>query len=112
MCDYSLMGLPNRLATEGERLVSMKRGGHGVVAFVGKPELKSFEMWLSRRSTFWGRIKEIFRPTKEPGVCLVCVPPGAKLQLSGMPENIQRPVPRQKWCSNRDPPRQTNSATE
>ena len=78
MCDYSLSGLPNRLAVEGERLVAY-RFPNGVKGFVSQPDLAAF---TSRHPTWWARICAWFR-NETP--CAVCVPPGATLLLRDLP---------------------------
>ena len=78
MCDYSLSGLPNRLAVEGERLVAY-RFPNGVKGFVSQPELAAFNC---RHPTLWSRICAWFR-NETP--CAVCVPPGATLLLRDLP---------------------------
>jgi len=78
MCDYSLSGLPNRLAVEGERLVAY-RFPNGVKGFVSQPELAAF---TCSHPTFWNRMCAWFR-NETP--CAVCVPPGATLLLRDLP---------------------------
>ena len=78
MCDYSLSGLPNRLAVEGERLVAY-RFPNGVKGFVSQPELAVFGC---SHPTLWSRICAWFR-NETP--CAVCVPPGATLLLRDLP---------------------------
>lgn len=78
MCDYSLSGLPNRLAVEGERLVAY-RFPNGVKGFVSQPELAAF---TCSHPTLWARICAWFR-NETP--CAVCVPPGATLLLRDLP---------------------------
>jgi len=80
MCDYSLMGLPNRLAVEQENLVVHKfsTGSHGLAA----PQAPVAGLWEF--------VKNIFRP---PVIVAVCVPPGARLFLQDIPTGLQ------KWLS-------------
>ena len=70
MCEYSLAYFPSRLAVEGESLV-LHRFPCGTLG------LRS-----TRRS-----LKEILFPS---ATCAICVPPGALLLLSGIPEGLQR----------------------
>jgi hypothetical protein len=76
MCDYSLMGLPNRLATEGENLVvhHYSTGSLGLGPKVAPPQ------------GIWATLKAAFRPGPVP---VVCVPPGARLLLRDIPVHIQ-----------------------
>ena len=65
MCDYSLAGVPNRLAVEGEQLVvhPFPTGSVGLA---------------SRCS-----------PLLSKGTLAVCIPPGARLRLRDIPEALQ-----------------------
>jgi hypothetical protein len=78
MCDYSLSGIPNRLAVEGERLVAY-RFPNGVKGFVSQPDLAAF---TASHPTLWTRICAWFR-NETP--CAVCLPPGATLLLRDLP---------------------------
>jgi len=69
MCDYSLAGIPNRLAVEGEQLV-VQRFSTGALGLASP---------TSRRAWWWF-MKE----------CAVCVPPGARLLLRDIPQDLQR----------------------
>lgn len=90
MCDYSLMSVPNRLAKQGEELVThhFDTGSLGLASpsdlYPGQnsPALKS--------RTFWSTVKEIFNPPAVNSVPAVCIPPGALLRLMDIPENLQR----------------------
>ena len=90
MCDYSLMSIPNRLAKEGEELVT-HRFGTGCLGLAspldlyGDPNPGVFE---SR--TFWSLMKEFFHPPEGRLVPAVCIPPGAFLLLMDIPEKLQR----------------------
>jgi hypothetical protein len=65
MCDYSLAGVPNRLAVEGEQLVVHRfpTGTLGLASPCSQP--------LSK------------------GTPAVCIPPGARLRLRDIPEALQ-----------------------
>lgn len=69
MCDYSLAGIPNRLAVEGEELVvhRFSTGSIGLASPCASPS-----RWWSGKQT--------------PAVC---VPPGARLILHEIPERLQ-----------------------
>jgi hypothetical protein len=69
MCDYSLAHLPNRLAVAGEELV-VHRFNTGTLGLA--PACSG--------------LKPIFSATSTPAVC---VPPGARLLLQGIPERLQ-----------------------
>jgi len=70
MCDYSLAHFPNRLAVEGEQLV--------VHRFATRT------LGLAPARIGW---KQFLIPTCLPAVC---VPPGARLRLYDIPEDLQR----------------------
>jgi hypothetical protein len=66
MCDYSLTGIANRLAVEGEELV-VQRFRTGSIGLASSP------------SRWWS-----FEQARA-----VCVPPGARLMLHDIPERLQ-----------------------
>src|SRR5262245_53036900 len=81
MCDYSLASIHNRLATEGEELV-VYRFCSGTLGLASPTDVQRCAdkprgvcEWL------WG---DQIQPTA------VCVPPGARLFLQGMPEWMQK----------------------
>jgi hypothetical protein len=82
MCDYSLSGVANRQAVEGERLITY-RFPNGVKGFVSQPDLVQF---MAGHGTFWKRMRAWFR-SETP--CAVCLPPGAKLVLRDVPESLR-----------------------
>lgn len=88
MCDYSLMTVPNRLAQEGEVLVT-HRFHTGSLGLALPAELSRPAAPAVHRS-LWKRITSLFAPPQKPSVCAVCIPPGARLRLEGMPERLQR----------------------
>ena len=69
MCDYSLAGVRNRLAVEGEQLV-VQRFSTGALGLASP---------TTRRAWLWFK--------KE---CAVCVPPGARLLLRDIPQDLRR----------------------
>jgi hypothetical protein len=68
MCDYSLAGIPNRLAVEGEQLVV-----HRFPASLGlaSPCEPTAHAWSNKTTP------------------AVCIPPGARLLLRDIPEDLQ-----------------------
>lgn len=70
MCDYSLAGIPSRLAVEGERLVVHRFPTGSLGLACPGP---SVSRWWSVKQT--------------PAVC---VPPGARLRLRDIPEDLQQ----------------------
>jgi len=77
MCDYSLMGVPNRLAREGEDLVvyEFRTGSRGLTS--------------TDTQTRNGIVKRLFG-NLEPERVAVCIPPGARLLLSDIAEDVQK----------------------
>ena len=69
MCDYSLAGVPNRLAVEGEELMvfHFPTGTRGLTS--SYPSL--WRTWFKRTPA-------------------VCVPPGARLLLRDIPKDLRR----------------------
>src|SRR2546426_5617233 len=79
MCDYSLTGLRNRLANEGEQLV-VHRFHTGAVGLASPVDL----LPSTHRRSWWPTL------LAEKSVCAVCVPPGARLLLRNIPKDLQR----------------------
>ena len=69
MCDYSLAGIPNRLAVEGEELMVYRfsTGARGLTS----TNASLWRFWFKR-------------------IPAVCVPPGAQLLLRDIPKDLQR----------------------
>ncbi len=89
MCDYSLMGVPNRLAKEGEELVTYKFST-GTIGLAQPAEVrKGVEARPAVRTGFWGYFREIFAVPARPSVPAVCIPPGARLILADIPQGLQ-----------------------
>ena len=92
MCDYSLCGIPNRLAVEGEDLV-VHRFSTGSMGLTSLADLKEFERLKAAapRKPFLQRLKEFFElPSCFAHAIAVCVPPGTQLVLTNIPQNLRR----------------------
>jgi hypothetical protein len=91
MCDYSLQGLPNRLAAEGEELVA-HRFLTNTIGFASPQELQAIAQArvAQKRSGFWSAMKDLLRVEWGPSVTAVCIPPGARLWMQDIPERLQR----------------------
>jgi len=89
MCDYSLMAVPNRLAHEGEELVT-HRFPIGSLGMAAPAEVRAATAPRQPgRQTIWQKIRAFFDPTAAPAVCAVCVPPGARLLICDIPPRLQ-----------------------
>jgi len=88
MCDYSLMMVHSRLAVDGEELVAHRfRSGS-----VGLVSCFDFTCWQNRRPLGWKQwIKLWFSADLEPAP-VVCIPPGARLLLYGIPRSLQQEI--------------------
>jgi hypothetical protein len=88
MCDYSLMGMPNRLACKGEELVAVRfqTGSLGLIAAPVSAPTPTPETGTG----FWSKLKSLFRDAERCKVPVVCIPPGSRLLLRDIPRNLQR----------------------
>ena len=92
MCDYSLCGIPNRLAEEGEELVvhRFSTGSMGL-ASVADLEMQKQLREAAPRKTFWESLKCFFEePDHSASAPAVCIPPGTQLIVRDIPTNLQR----------------------
>jgi hypothetical protein len=90
MCDYSLMAVPNRLAHEGEELVT-HRFPTGSLGMASPADVTAAITPRSPgRQTVWQKIRAFFDPTAAPAVCAVCLPPGARLMIRDIPLRQQQ----------------------
>jgi hypothetical protein len=93
MCDYSLQGLPNRLAVEGEQLVTYRFPTRSVglatptdIAAANRPKPQG-----GCRRSWWAALKHWLDPQMElDQVPAVCIPPGAHLFMNHIPEVLKR----------------------
>jgi hypothetical protein len=93
MCEYSLLTLPNRLAIEGERLVS-HRFPSFTIGLASAAEIEAATPPESERNisrSWWSRLKIwLSAPQCKANVTAVCVPPGARLRVSQLSSYLQR----------------------
>ena len=89
MCDYSLHGLPNRLAREGEDLVA-HRFSTGAMGLASPADVRRQMQSRPEKQSWWSAIKAALMPPPVAEVPAVCIPPGATLQLTGIPASLQR----------------------
>jgi hypothetical protein len=89
MCDYSLMCIPNRLGREGEDLV-VHRFPTGSLGFASPLDLTHVASPAqAQHGGFWATLRTFFSPPRHADVPAVCIPPGARLRLDGIPKRIQ-----------------------
>ena len=92
MCDYSLCGLPTRLAVEGEELVVHKFETRSI-GLASPAELNSHKFSICGSKGFWEMCRRMIESVvNPPSATAVCVPPGACLLFRDGPEDLQR-----KW---------------
>jgi hypothetical protein len=83
------MNLQNRLADEGEILITHKFST-GSIGFVSPEELHTAQP-PSRclPSDFWSKAKAWFTSPARAAVTAVCIPPGARLKVRSIAENVR-----------------------
>jgi len=91
MCDYSLLGIPNRLAVEGEQLL-VYRFPTGSLGLTSRSEICAPATELADHSPagWWSAIKSWFSVSVEKSTPAVCIPPGAQLVLHDIPPRLQQ----------------------
>lgn len=98
MCDYSLHGVKNRLAVEGE-VLSVHKFHTGSKGLAAKEELE--RLWQpapqAAGTSWWEKVKAFFadepaQPASDlrRSVTAVCIPPGTQLELQGIPSSLQQ----------------------
>ncbi len=89
MCDYSLMAMPNRLAEEGEDLVT-HRFPTGSLGLASPSDFCSLaEPAQAQAKGFRSTLKNRFNLPQTNPVPAVCIPPGARLTLQDIPAYLQ-----------------------
>jgi len=89
MCDYSLMAVPNRLAQENEELVA-HRFPTGSMGLASPAEVEQKAKPEAPKRTIWRVLDVVFNPGQSGPVTPVCIPPGSRLRLEGVPARAQR----------------------
>jgi hypothetical protein len=87
MCDYSLYVTENRLAKDGEQLV-LHRFSTGSLGFASVRDLEQ-ERAKTGKTGFWTALKESLLCQTTEGVPAICIPPGARLLLTDIPQKVQ-----------------------
>ena len=89
MCDYSLYTIANRLAEEGEEVV-LHKFATGTLGFASAADVIGLERTLKpKTSGFWSALKECVSPRRLPRFPAICIPPGGRLLLTGVPRKVQ-----------------------
>ena len=92
MCDYSLQGVPNRLAVEGEELVTyrFRTGSVGLATPTDVTAANRPKRQGECSRSWWSALKEWLVPQMElDQVPAVCIPPGAHLFMNHIPEGLR-----------------------
>lgn len=92
MCDYSLQGVPNRLAVEGEELITYRflTGSVGLATPADIAAAKRPKPQERCRRSWWSALKQWLDPVIElDRVPAVCIPPGAHLFMNHIPEMLR-----------------------
>lgn len=87
MCDYSLGGIPNRLAVEGDRLL-VKAFCTGSIGLAAVQDVERAQSGARPKKTLWKRLK-LLCTAASSDVPAICVPPGALLILRDIPREMQ-----------------------
>jgi len=93
MCDYSLAGVPNRLAIVGDELMThrFQTGVIGMASVLDVLRNSRIQDTRPRRGGAWARFKEWLNgPVINENICAVCLAPGAVLQMTTIPEALRR----------------------
>ena len=91
MCDYSLMGIPNRLAVEGESLVTY-RFSTGSVGLAPPEAIRAVRFYRpTPPEGFWNRLCAFFSGAEQQRqIPAVCIPPGARLRFGNVSLKVRR----------------------
>lgn len=92
MCDYSLCGIPNRLAIDGEELV-VYRFSTGSMGLASPHDLKACEQANTGGpgKTLWRNLRSLLAQASETRTPpAVCVPPGARLLVKGISPGLRQ----------------------
>jgi hypothetical protein len=94
MCDYSLHGIKNRLANEGEQLF-IHKFHTGSIGLASVTDLRNLEkpagagVWARFKCWVENRRRRINGDMKR-ALPAVCIPPGARLHVDGIPAPMQK----------------------
>src|ERR1700688_697453 len=89
MCDYSLYEFPNRLAREGEELVTY-RFPLGSLGLASPRDVENTQ-GKSSGKRLWGTVRSLSAGSSYwSKVCAICVPPGSRVILKDIPAQMQK----------------------
>jgi hypothetical protein len=89
MCDYSLMGLPNRLAVAGEELI-VHRFPTGSMGLISSSEGRKLRKLVTQPTRLLERIVHFLSRPQSRTCTAVCIPPGARLFVRDIPDKLRR----------------------
>jgi hypothetical protein len=92
MCDYSLHAVPNRLAVEGEQLVT-HRFPTSSIGLASPLDLeRSAPPQVEAGRSWWRVLKGWLNPPplRTEKIPAVCIPPGARLRVDNVPKDLQQ----------------------
>jgi hypothetical protein len=90
MCDYSLMGVRNRLAVEGEDLITFRFSTGSVGLAPWSEEMEQIYAKSCAQSGFWSALRKLLLGTLRDSMPAICVPPGTRLLLIGVQRGIRQ----------------------
>jgi hypothetical protein len=91
MCDYSLEGLPNRLAVTGEQLVTHRFVTGSIGMALPLDIVAANNPQGCDRRGWWSALRCWLNPRAELNrIPAVCIPPGARLRMRSVPENLRK----------------------
>jgi len=96
MCDYSLMAVPNRLAQEGEELVTY-RFQTGSLGLASPEDVTRAACTPPASRGFWKSLMLFLNPPKHVPVAAVCIPPGTRLRLEDISSRMQTELEVGPW---------------
>lgn len=93
MCDYSLHAVPNRLAVEGEELVTY-RFPTSSMGLASPADLRATHRQTAAvmGRSCWTALKSWLNPPplRTEKVAAVCIPPGARLRMQDIPQDLRK----------------------
>jgi hypothetical protein len=94
MCDYSLHAVPNRLAVEGEELVT-HRFPTSSLGLASPADLEKANCQHNAGKaglSWWSALKNWLNPPplRIDKIPAVCIPPGARLRMNNVPRELQQ----------------------